>query len=270
VGFPRKSTLWSGAILGGIVNATMVAQSADYAASGDWNCNHFEINGGDGREGVITFAGGHWFPDAPLVALFHDVHSEFYNPEKEIELERYFQGCPTYQRSLAEQTALPALRIDFHGKTLHRVTVAFWDDGDFLAAPVSWESVLANGASLIENLVIDDPDAALAAWQQSYAMSAEQVRFARSLWERKLSRPPATIELTPAEVKWLESTFEDPKALYAKIAARMKQVLLTEPEGERERLPDTSWIDAIDSEAEGANAIKLSQELFSQIGIDFP
>lgn len=270
MGYPRKSTLWSGAILGGIVNATMVAKCAEFAAMGQWHGNHFGENGGDGREGIITFAGGHWFPDAPLVAVFHDVHSDFFNTENENDLEWYFRGCPAYQRALADQSALPALRIDFHGRTLHRVTAAFWDDGDYLAAADSWEAVLANGANLIDDLLIDDPDAALAAWQESYGMSPEQVDFARSLWERKLSRPPAAIELTPAEVKWLESTFADPKAMYGEIAARFMQSQLITPEAERKQRPDTRWIDAIDCAAEKAKALKLARELFSQIGIVFP
>jgi hypothetical protein len=44
-------------------------------------------------------------------------------------------------------------------------------------------------------------------------MSPEQVVFARSLFERKMARPPVLIELTPAEAERLASTSKDPQAL---------------------------------------------------------
>jgi hypothetical protein len=213
--FPEKVAVWSGAILGGIVNATMTAQSAFYGALAQWIRNHYVLKGADGREGVITFAGGHWYSEAPLVGVFHNVHSDRFFTEKEQDLERFFNGCPWYQRSLAEQAALPYLQLEFEGRLLHRVTAAFWDQGTHLAAADGWEEILANGASLIYDELVGDPEAILARLQTSYDMSIEQVAFARSLFQRKMVRPPALIELTAAEADWLASTSSDATAMEA-------------------------------------------------------
>lgn len=211
--FPRKSAVWNGAILHGIVNATMSSQSVFYGTLGQWICNQYVLNGADGREGVITFAGGHWYPEAPLVGVFHDVHSNRFSPEEELDLEGIFRGCPAYQRSLAEQGALTYLQIEFQGRVLHRVTTAFWDEGEHLVAAEPWEEVLANGASLINDELISSRDAAFDRFQTSYGMSPEQVRFARSLFERKIARPPALIVLTASEASWLASMSDEPKAM---------------------------------------------------------
>src|ERR1041385_9262523 len=108
---PRRETLWRGAILSGIAIATKTAEDAHWAAFAGWHRNHYILNGVDGREGVVTFAGGHWLPDAPLVGVFHDVHSErrpLRDPRVWV-LERFFQGCPKSQRLLAERAGLPYL-----------------------------------------------------------------------------------------------------------------------------------------------------------------
>lgn len=167
------------------------------------------LKGGDGREGLITFAGGHWYPQAPLVGVFHDVHSSRYNNVVEADLEQFFKGCPSYQRSLAEQAALPFLCLEYNGKVLHHVTGAFWDKEELLTAADDWEIMLENGVDLLNREMIEDWEEALAGFQVDYGMSHEQVAFARSLFERKMARPPARIELSRAEVEWLESASKD-------------------------------------------------------------
>src|SRR5947209_7067487 len=94
--FPKKSVAWSGAILGGIVNAIMTAQSMGFSAFRYWRDNHYVLNGQDGRDGVISFAGGHWYPDSPLVGVFFYAHSNRspFHCEEPYDLERFFRNCP--------------------------------------------------------------------------------------------------------------------------------------------------------------------------------
>src|SRR5207245_9777914 len=115
----KKSTLWRGAILGGIVNAVMTAESHGYAHTRQWIKNHYILNGGDGRDGVITFAGGHWLEPAPLIGVFLDCHSDR-SPYHwaEYDLERFFRNCSDYQRSFADQGALSFLQQVVHGKQI--------------------------------------------------------------------------------------------------------------------------------------------------------
>src|SRR5205085_3286756 len=110
-GFPRKLVLWSGAILGGIVNAVMTAKSSSFAYAQHWSGNEYGLNGSDGREGIITFEGGSRWA-GHLVGVFFDVHSArklIRSEEEEHGLARFFAGCPSFMLSLAEQKALPFL-----------------------------------------------------------------------------------------------------------------------------------------------------------------
>jgi hypothetical protein len=264
--FPRKATLWRGAILGGIVNATLTAEHANYAYARQWIRNHYVLNGGDGREGTVTFAGGHWFADGPLVGVFYNVHTERFRGEKEPDLERFFRGCPVYQRSLAEQFALGHLRLEFRGELLHRVTAAFWDDGECLFAPDSWDQLLGDGVNLIEEVLAEDPEHAFAQLQNSFQASSEQIAFAKSLFERKIARPPAVIELTASDFRFLESTFVDPKVTYA----QMEQWEQPDKPSESKTEATPKWWETIDSAAEAKKAMKLCRELFAEIGILVP
>jgi hypothetical protein len=211
--FPRRDTVWRGAILGGIVDAVMTAESYSDRYLHGWVRNHYAVIGGDGRQGMITFAGGHWYSQAPLIGLFHDVHSKRYNSRNEVNLEHFFRGCPSYQRLLADQQALDFLKIEYEGRTLHHVTSAFWDEGEVLAASENWEIVLENGADLIGNEVVEDLNEALGKLQIEYGMSGEQVAFTKSLFERKMARPAAAIMLSDAEIEWLRSKSQEEGAL---------------------------------------------------------
>jgi hypothetical protein len=203
--------------------------------------------------------------------VFHDVHSELYNPSNESDLERYFKGCPTYQRSLAEQWALPCLRLEDERKVLHRVTAAFWDEGEFVVAADPWEIIVKNGASLVSEVLTKDEDSAIARLALGMGMTAEQVAFARALYERKVARPPALIELSIEEVKFLESTFKDPKSEYAELERLMRSSEATRPQTEEASTPvQAKWWESIDTKAEFEKAMKACREQFAELGIVVP
>src|SRR5438093_130774 len=116
---PRGSTLWRGAILGGIANATTTARSRTYAAFQRWCCNNYVVNSGSGEEGVVSFAGGHWYPEGPLVAVLDDVHVRRLVRKSKGDVEAFFRGCPPYQRALAD-SGLCYLRLVSRGRTIQR------------------------------------------------------------------------------------------------------------------------------------------------------
>src|SRR5262249_23709101 len=133
-GLSKKLILWRGAILGGIMNATKIAQDSSYAPYSCWDGRHYILNGTDGREGVIAFESGHWSAEGHLIGVFFYTKSTRspYHCKEKYDLERFFLGCPAYQRSLAEQAALPYLREEENGKVISLVTTAFWDEGEYL------------------------------------------------------------------------------------------------------------------------------------------
>ncbi|MEX0718730.1 MAG: hypothetical protein WD066_19200, partial [Planctomycetaceae bacterium] len=206
---PAKETLWRHAILGGLANGIATLQHLGFEATQYWDGHHFKMNGGDGREGIITFAGGHWYEEAPLVGVFHDVHSSrnpFRDPEWSVD--RFFHGCPEFQRGLAEQAALTFLRLVTNGRIDHRVTAAFWDRGGRLIGADDWKVLLENGTSLIELELIEDDDAAIEALAEDYGLSGREVRIITSAYKRKLRLPSAPVRFSGAEAKKLGSSPE--------------------------------------------------------------
>lgn len=267
---PTKWTLWSGAIVGGIVNAIMTAQSASYAPFREWFRNHYALNGADGREGVITFAGGHWYADGPLIGLFYDVHSKRGWP-REQEVEPVFRGCPAYQRSLADQQALRTLRLEIDGQTVYRISTVFWDQEDCLAAIEPWEQVMANGASLICEELTEGCDSAISHFQEAYQMSPEQMAFAEMLFKRKIQRPPARIEPSESDVSWLQSTFHESRGIYQELEQETteKQSSPAEVNIEQATAADHPQ-DSVDSHTAATRAMKCCRELFAELGIILP
>jgi hypothetical protein len=261
--FPKKSVVWKGAILGGIVNATMTAHSYNFNCFQHWSGNDYGLNGTDGREGFVCFEGGPWTDEGRLVGVFFSAHSPRspYHTD-EFDIEAFFEGCPDYQRSLAEQIIHPAMELLEKGNKTACLTTAFWDQGDYLTAADCWDEVMDNGVDLIDNEFIDDEELAYAAWQEDYGMSDEQLRFVRSLFERKIANPATTVELTNAEWRWLQSTFEDPKVKYMQIAQWM------EMSGEKK--PDLKRLDSIDRDAEFQKAMEMCRKKFTAIGIVGP
>jgi hypothetical protein len=265
--FPKKSVLWKGAILGGIVNATMTAQNPDYACYSHWAGNDYGLNGADGREGFVCFEGGPWAVEGRLVGVFFSAHSPRSPFHTETyDVEAFFQGCPPFQKSLAERVLHPAMELPVRGKEIACVTAVFWDEGDHLTAAGAWDEVMDNGVDLIENELIDDVELAYAAWQDAYGMSAEQVEFVRFLFQRKMAKPTVAFELTDAELRWLRSTFQDPKQKHLQIAHLMEM----SRDKKQEKPIDLKWLDSIDREAVYRKAMKESREKFGAIGILVP
>jgi hypothetical protein len=206
--YPRTSVLWRGIILRSIVNAIMVAEDADYARFLSWDGKDYVLNNLDGTYGAITFDGDY------VVGVFFDAHSKN-NPyllNEKYEINRFFQGMPAPLHSLAKNQTLRYNRQTYQGKTVSLITAAFWNDGEYLTAAFPWEDVFLNGAHIIGIELLDDTEAALKEWQDAYQCSSEQLAFARSLFERRMSKPSTSIVLSESEVEWLVTVSENSEA----------------------------------------------------------
>src|SRR5437870_13800865 len=73
--FPKKCVVWAGAILGGIVNATMTARTPTFASAQHWTGNDYIVDGADGRQGFISFEAGPTSGEGRLVGVFFSADS---------------------------------------------------------------------------------------------------------------------------------------------------------------------------------------------------
>lgn len=204
---PNKCTLWRGVILAGILNGLKSVESAVFAAFGSWyQERHYIINGADGRQGILTFEEGHKAEPGCVVGAFYDLHSYagLSLPQKWDLMERLFRGCPIRNRSLAEDFALPYLKLEIDGEFVPRVTAAVWDMGELISSAVPWSEALIGGASLIDTAAIE-LDAALPQLKEEYLLSEEQLAFALTLYRRKIADPSRLIELSQLQAQILTS-----------------------------------------------------------------
>jgi hypothetical protein len=157
--------------------------------------------------------GGITFDGESLVGIFYDSNSKrapYLCPDT-YDVNRSFQGMLSRHRKVADWFLK---HFDFvehvDGRDFPSVTTAFWDEKEYLAAADPWHVVMAEGARVARIELMEDIDQALADWQEEHEMSPEQVAFAKSLFNRKITHPEVEIELTQAEVEWLRSTSEEP------------------------------------------------------------
>jgi hypothetical protein len=213
--YPKSSVVWPGAILGYLVNSIMTAQSSGFAGVCSWENQNDSITDGTGIYGANDSQGVYGaitFEGKSLVGIFYDTRSKRspYRCPETYDVNRFFRGMSVYHRSLVERGPLQYFRELVDGTSMPSITAASWDAGAYLTAADPWEVVLAEGARLVRIELMEDLEEALAEWQYEYEMTPEQVAFARSLFQRKMARPAATILLTPAEVEFLRSTAEEP------------------------------------------------------------
>ena len=209
-GYPRQFTVWRGAILHSIVNATMIAQNPGYARYLYWDNYNYVMNSMDGLYGTVAFEN----PEGSLVAVFFDAHS-MYNPISHhyvYELDKFFCGMPAGVRTVLKDRALRYNRQFFQGEVTPLVTAAYWDDGEFLTAAYPWDAVMANGACIM-SIELMDCELALDELRDAYQMSQGQVDFARSVFERKMDQRRERFELARSEIDWLVSTSSHPNAM---------------------------------------------------------
>ncbi len=248
--FPRRAVLYQGCALGGIMNAIWMMDCWPLIPSTHWDGNTYLYDGQDGNYAAIIFEG-----DSVVGTLFdHDSNRSPFPCDGSFEVSRFFRGMPASHQPLADR-CLMHWQSELRGESVPLITAAFWNHGEYLAAGEPWDKVWEHGAHVVSSELIEDLEQALAGWQNSYQFSAEEVAFARSLFERKMASPGPTIELTPNEVKSLESMCEDPegggtKAWFRKLAAMASpgatiertpnqvkglELMWEDPEGERIR-----------------------------------
>lgn len=209
-GWPRTHTVWRGAILHSIVNATMVAENPFFRRFLFWDGNNYVLNGANGTYATVAFGG----PTGPLVAVFFDVHSRL-NPMpfgSSCDVEPFFKGMPPLQRSIAFDRALLYNRQDVDGRAVPVVTAAFWDNGEFLTGAFTWKEIFDNGAHVIE-VELMDPQIGICELEDGYEMTKKQVEFACTVFKRRMACSGEGIDLSRSDVDWLQGLSSDPEAI---------------------------------------------------------
>ncbi len=186
----------------------MVAKEPDFARFLSWDGKNYVLNNADGTYGAITFVG------AGVVGVFFDSESSRnpYVSNGRYDIDAYFRGMPSPLRSIAETRTLRYNRQVYRGETVPMVTAAFWSEGDYLTAAFPWPDVFRNGAHIVRVELLEDAEAALQEWQDSYQCSPDELAFACSLFYRRTADPSTPLVLSASEVEWLQGLAKDLKA----------------------------------------------------------
>jgi hypothetical protein len=218
--YPKASVVWPGAVLGTVVKSIATAVNAEFDTLQSLNENNYTVQSWDGRYGAISFQGpqGHLFHSgvSSIVGAFYSLESSRcprVNQSCNATLAAAFRGCPEHHRALAEAGVLQFLLFEIHPEG-PCATTAFWNSGDHLSAADSWDSVLENGAEIIDCELIEDPDQALAAWAEKYHLSDEQINLADSVYRRRMLEGTGEILLSDSEASYLASLSDDPAAYH--------------------------------------------------------
>jgi len=205
---PRVDVLWRGVILKSTVNAVMIAKEPDFARFLSWDGKNYVLDKADGTYAAITFS------DADIVGVFFDTKSSRnpYVANGNYDIDVFFLGMPPRLREIAESQTLRYNRQTYRGETVPMATAAFWSAGEFLTAAFPWPDVFRNGAHIVEVELLEDSAAALKEWQDSYQCSPEEITFARSLFDRRMSDPSRSVVLDASEVEWLQKLARDSEA----------------------------------------------------------
>jgi hypothetical protein len=202
---PTLSQLRTGATLGAIVHATTQTTCPLYLQG--WSGSDYLLNDCSGTSGAVTF-----FKDG-CVGAFYDVHSKHpTNDWLAHHREEFFAGMPATHRVIAEQFTLQYLLQEHEGSVIPLVTAVFWNQGEDLTAAVPWPEMIRNGGHILENQLMDT-EAALAAWEEDYQMTAEQLDFVRRIFRRRTETKIAWMELSEEEAQWLQDQAESPDAM---------------------------------------------------------
>lgn len=195
--FPNKQHLWQGAVLGGIVNAVMTAESDLFALFRHWEDKTYVVNGMDGRMGAIVFENGWSNSEGWMVGVFYD-QSTARNSHilSDPIVENFFLFIPDYLQQAATEAIAHHMTDKSGSRDIRLVTNAFWSEGRDIVSTASWASILNAGGSLIENETHGAGSHALENWQVSYGMSALQSKLAQDLYQLRIANEGAEIEIS--------------------------------------------------------------------------
>ena len=215
---PRPSKLWPGAILGTIAKSVATAIHPEFDSLQSWSGPNYVVQGWDGRHGAVTFDGPQGSQFDPknsfVVGAFYSIDSARCPGvgKSQTAMDSIFRGCPERHRQLAVQGALQFLLFEAHpGGPC--ATTAFWNIGDALDAANPWESVLENGAELLDAVLIEDMEQALQSWVREFQLDTNQLDLARSIYLRRMQEPDMNLPLSEVEAAYLASLSDDPDAI---------------------------------------------------------
>jgi hypothetical protein len=171
-----------------------------------WTGDVYQLNDSAGTNGVVVF-----LVDG-VVGAFYDVHSRHSWEWLLKNQDSFFAGMPSDFRVIARRIVLQYLLQEIDGKPIPLVTAVCWGEQGDLSAAVPWSEFMDNGGHIIRNQLME-PDAALAEWTDGYGLTAEEVAFAKRVFEQKRSAKSWWIELGESDARWLQTRAEKPEGM---------------------------------------------------------
>lgn len=213
--FPPRSVLWPGSVLGAIAHAVFVARAPYLAHEQSWDGRNYNVQDSQGSRGTIAFGAD----NNVFVGVF------YYEPSQRNPLRRRIQNSneaitpilnvPVELRALAQE-ALQYVMQEVEGSPMPVITSAFWSDlaGPRASASEPWPDVITNGASLINNQLLD-PEAALRLWARDFELSDSEIAIVETVFRRRLAVTSGPTRLTAAEAQQISRNADGEEGLTA-------------------------------------------------------
>lgn len=200
-GFPTVTQFRRGILLGCIVEAVSLVEQGSFPEHA-WQDNVYNQDIHQGEAWAVAFT------DAGAVAVFYSSESER-NPHPEgsetYDQSRYFRGMPDRLLEAKERALAWMVNFDFVvGGPNAVITAAMWADGEQFTAAEPWADVFQNCLWDCDKQLLP-LEVALVRWQNYFGLGNPQMALARSIYERKLASPDATMTLDPYEVEKLRA-----------------------------------------------------------------
>lgn len=192
--------LRKGCVLASIAYAVSAGEHAEMEGEHSWDRLNYCINNFAGIRGTITF-----HPEY-IVAVFReeskaDIYKNAYD---------YFAGATTNILKIAEIETLRYMLQDVDGEQKPVITAAFWGTWSDFYSTQSWNEILENGGSIIENYFLGYNEV-MEQCKNKYGLKNKQMELIADLFRRKTSGMEWEIRLKDDEIKCLRGDLKKTK-----------------------------------------------------------
>lgn len=188
----NQKELFEGCLLAAIAHAIMTTEYPELVNEHSWDGINYNFQDSQGGRGTISFS------ENMFVAVFQSnkyIKLDNYTYEKTID---FFKGANDEILKFAKEEALQYVLEKIEKNTIPVISMAVWGDKGNIYSNYEYETVIEQGAYMIENQM-KVLEAAILAWKGYYDMSDEQINLTKKIYYKKVKKLNEEIFLSQEE-----------------------------------------------------------------------